>query len=298
MSRPLRVATFIDKGGTGKTTVAAHLGVALSEMDREVLLIDLAGKQGDLSKHFGVWGKVEEQIARDDDWPNISTVFQDEWDIIVDKLGGEAIDDLILDTDQGPDVVPAHPGLDSLDAELGNISDPDERYTRFDEFLSTYIDPLGYDVVLIDLPGITNNVTYNGLWAAKNVIAPAEIGVFEASQLKTLERDLEKMGENLDAEVELSMVIPNKVDRRTKLANQYLTEFEEAYPETLGEPLPASQDIKNAANDGETVFELEEPSKTAERAKNRFLKNADELVSRLETRRQPSTIEVGAVSDD
>jgi len=140
MHRPSRVATFIDKGGTGKTTVAAHLGVALSESGDDVLLVDLAGKQGDLSKHFGLWDEVEDSIAADDDWPNISTVFQDEWDIIVEKLGDAAVQDLILETDEGPDVIPAHPGLDSLDAELGNIDKPSERYSRLDDFLTEYVD--------------------------------------------------------------------------------------------------------------------------------------------------------------
>jgi len=296
MHRPSRVATFIDKGGTGKTTVAAHLGVALSEAGDDVLLVDLAGKQGDLSKHFGLWDEVEDSIAADDDWPNISTVFQDEWDIIVEKLGDAAVQDLILETDEGPDVIPAHPGLDSLDAELGNIDKPSERYSRLDDFLTEYVDPLGYDVVLVDLPGITNNVTYNGLWATRNVVVPVEAGVFEASQLAALENDLDKMEENFGVDVGLSMVVPNKVDRRTKLADEYLAEFREAYPEVVARPVPVSQEIRNAANDGRTVFDVEEPSKTGERARRRFAENAAELRDRIADTSARAGVE--AVSDD
>lgn len=54
MSETLRAAAFLDKGGTGKTTTVAHLGVALQREGYDVLLLDLAGKQGDLAKHFGV----------------------------------------------------------------------------------------------------------------------------------------------------------------------------------------------------------------------------------------------------
>jgi len=298
MREPSRVATFIDKGGTGKTTVAAHLGVALTEQGNDVLLVDLAGKQGDLSKHFGLWDRVEATIAEDDDWPNISTVFQDEWDIIVEKLGDDAVDDLIYGTDEGPDVIPAHPGLDSLDAELGNIDTPSDRYSRLDDFLTEYVDPLGYDVVLVDLPGITNNVTYNGLWAARNVVVPVEAGVFEASQLEALERDLEKMEETFDVSVDLSMVVPNKVDRRTNLAKEYLEEFETAFPDEMAHPVPVSQEIRNAANEGRTVFDVEEPSRTGERARRRFEENARELASRLRAEPSGRRIETGAVSDD
>ena len=44
MSETLRAAAFLDKGGTGKTMTAAHLGVALKELGHEVLLVDLARK--------------------------------------------------------------------------------------------------------------------------------------------------------------------------------------------------------------------------------------------------------------
>ncbi|MCX2818307.1 ParA family protein [Haladaptatus sp. F3-133] len=296
MRRPSRVATFIDKGGTGKTTVAAHLGVALAEAGEDVLLVDLAGKQGDLSKHFGLWDDVEESIESDDDWPNISTVFQDEWDIIVEKLGEDAVDDLIHGTDEDIDVIPAHPGLDSLDAELGNIDSPSDRYSRLDDFLTEYVDPLGYDVVLVDLPGITNNVTYNGLWAARNAVVPVEAGVFEASQLEALEQDLEKMDDSFGVTVDLSMVVPNKIDRRTKLSKEYLKEFRDAYPDVLGRPIPVSQEIRNAANDGHTVFDVDEPSKTGERACRRFAENAEELRVRISDDEPVRRTE--AVSDD
>jgi len=96
-----RAATFLDKGGTGKTTSAAHLGVALAEAGEDVLLIDLAGKQGDLAKHFGVWEEMQEQINEGDDWPNISTVFAEEWDQIATKLGDAAVESLIIETDEG-----------------------------------------------------------------------------------------------------------------------------------------------------------------------------------------------------
>ncbi|ELY58224.1 chromosome partitioning protein ParA [Natronococcus amylolyticus DSM 10524] len=276
-----RAATFLDKGGTGKTTSAAHLGVALAEAGDDVLLIDLAGKQGDLAKHFGVWSEVQEDIENDDDWPNISTVFAEEWDQIASKLGDAAVDSLIVETDEGVDLIPAHPGLDSLDADLGNIDDARERYSRLERFLDEYIDGR-YDTVLIDLPGLTNNVTYNGLWATRNVVAPVEMGPFESEQATALERDLAKIDDQFGVDVDLAMILPNKVDTRTKLANEYLEGFGEEYEGAIApEHVPASQDIRNAADEGRTVFALEEPSTTAERAREAFLDSASVLQRRL-----------------
>jgi len=281
-AQTLRAASFLDKGGTGKTTTVAHLGVAMAQLGHEVLLLDLAGKQGDLVKHFGKWATVQEQIEADDDWPNISTVFDETWPQIAEKLGDAAVEDLIIETDEGVDLIPAHPGLDSLDAELGNVDDAHDRYSRLDAFISEYIDPVGYDVVLIDLPGLTNNVSYNGLWAARNVIAPVEMGPFESEQAKALDDDLATIAGRFEVDVRLVMVLPNKIDTRTKLAEQYLDEFEEAYPDAIApEPIPMSQDIRNAAERGQTAFALEEPSSTARRAREAFLADAEALVARM-----------------
>jgi chromosome partitioning protein len=45
-----RAVGFVDKGGTGKTTTLAHLGVVFeNELDYETLLIDLAGIRSSLA---------------------------------------------------------------------------------------------------------------------------------------------------------------------------------------------------------------------------------------------------------
>lgn len=282
MSDTLRAAAFLDKGGTGKTTTVAHLGVALEELGYNVLLIDLAGKQGVLAKHFGVWREYQTQIDTDEAWPNISTVFDDAWGTIAEKLGDDAVADLVVATAEGPDLIPAHPGLDTLDSELGNIDDARERYSRLEQFLDEDVDPRGYDVVLIDLPGMTNNVSYNGLWAARHVITPVEMGPFEAEQANALRRDLEKIAENFAVDIDLTLVLPNKVDTRTTLAEEYLDAFREEYPEGIAPAyIPYSQDIRNAAQRGMTAFALEEPSTTAQRAQDGYLAAAKMLVERL-----------------
>jgi chromosome partitioning protein len=283
MGTTLRAAAFLDKGGTGKTTTVAHLGIALREHGFDVLLIDLAGKQGDLAKHFGVWDEYQQRIENDAAWPNISTVFDDAWPTIAEKLGEDPLDDLIVKTAEGVDLIPAHPGLDTLDAELGNINNARERYSRFEQFLDDYVDPLAYEVVLIDLPGMTNNVSYNGLWAAHNVIVPVEMGPFEAEQADALRRDLDKIAANFATTIELALVLPNKVDTRTTLAEEYLDAFEREFSDAIvSDYVPYSQDIRNAVQQGQTVFALTDPSTTATQAREAYLAAADLLVKRLQ----------------
>lgn len=273
----LRAAAFLDKGGVGKTTSIAHLGVELSNQGRDVLLIDLAGKQGDLAKHFGLWSDVQ---ADEDDWPNITTTFAEEWDTVVKKLPN-AVDDLIWETGEGPDLIPAHESLDGLDNELGSIDDTDERYSRLDQFLTEYIDDR-YDVILLDLPGSTSNVALNGLWAARHVIASVRPGPFEAEQAAQLRRDLETIRDEQGIDIELTMVVLNEVDERTNIGQKYLDEFQTEYPDAIApRQVVGSQDIQNAQDSGGTVFTLEEPSSTAKRAIDAYQTNAAALVERL-----------------
>lgn len=273
-----RVAGFVEKGGTGKTTSIGHFGVALEELGFDVLLIDLAGKQGDLGKLFG----LQDEIAEADDWPNIATAFQPEWEDIKDRIGTDAaVDSLVWETSEGPDLIPAHEGLDSLDAELQSKYDGAEMYRVLDRFLSADLSGR-YDTVLVDLPGVSNNISYNGLWACGNVLCPVDPARIEAEQAEALAEDLEQFRDAYDRPAQISMLLPNKTDHRTRLTREFLEEYRSRYPEVIAPvPIPRSQDIQNAADQGSTIFALESPSKTATRAMAAYRVNAATLLHRL-----------------
>ena len=278
----LKAAVFLDKGGTGKTTTTAHLGRALTELGHEGVLIDLAGKQSDLAKQFGMYEAQQQAIADGEDFPNLSSVFDDDFDKLVQMNGVDAIlDRLIYETDEGVDLIPAHPGLDSVDGELNNVEDRTERYGRLKKFVETYLEDR-YDFILIDLPGLSRIVPYNGVWAAENLIAPVEMGSYEFAQTKQLRDDVEKYRSNWGIDAELSMVIPNKFESGTNLADDYMERYTSEFNGAMSpDPIAKSQDIRNATEAGMTIFELEEPSTTAARAREAYLANARELVERL-----------------
>jgi len=290
MPDTLRASTYLDKGGTGKTTSTAHLGAALHELGHRVLLIDLAGKQGDLADALGAYEDVQEDIENEDDFPNIATTMGNRWQDVAGVLDeGEAIDRLVYETSEGFDLIPAHPDLDGLDADLGNVDDTSERYGRLRRFLDDHVDPLDrWDVVLLDLPGAANNITYNGLWATHDVLAPVAMGSFELKQARALENDLAYIRDpdNYGVDVRLTMLIPNLYDRRTNLDEEILEEFEDEFGDTLApEIVVDSQQVKNVTDAGHSLFALEddELSNTGRDARDAFLANARELHERLQT---------------
>jgi len=285
-----RAAVFIDKGGTGKTTSAAHLGAGLNELGHDVLLVDLAGKQGDLADALGVYEDVQEDIANEDDFPNIATTMGNRWSDVAEMVGAEeAVERLVYETSSGIDLIPAHPDLDGLDADLGNIDDVEDRYNRLRLFLDDYVEPLErWDVILLDMPGLSNNITYNGLWAAQNVVSPVSMGSFELKQARSLEDDLQTIRSSYGQDVRLRMIIPNLYDRRTNLHSDILARFDEEFAALMApEYIVDSQQIRTVTEDGETLFDVDgdELLSTGKDARDAFSTNAEELHNRL----QPDT---------
>jgi len=286
MAETRRAALYLDKGGTGKTTSAVHLGAALNELDYSVLVIDLAGKQGDCADALGILEEVQTDIENEDDFPNVATTMGSRWSDVADMVGDEeAVDRLVYQTNAGIDLIPAHPDLDGLDADLGNIDNVDERYNRLQTFLDEFVEPINrWDVVLMDMPGLANNITYNGLWAAQNVVTPVSMGSFELKQARSLEDDLEQIRSNYGQDVRLRMLIPNLFDRRTTLHADLLERFEKEFADLVApEFVVDSQQIRTVTEAGQTLFDLDEDSllKTGKDARDAFLANAEELYYRL-----------------
>jgi chromosome partitioning protein len=122
----------------------------------------------------------------------------------------------------------------------------------------------------------------NGLWAARNIIAPVRPGPFEEGQAAQLRRDLDVIREEQGMDIRLVMLLLNELDERTKAGKAFRDEFSAEYPQAIAPAqINSSQDVVNAQIDGQTLFALEEPSKTARRALDAYRTNADDLIQRL-----------------
>ena len=163
------------KGGVGKTTTAASLGVGLAQQGKKVLLVD-ADAQGNLTQMLG-WRQPDELS------PTLA-------DLMTKTVNEEPIapGEGILHHASGIDLVPANIELSGLEVTLVNIM---SRETVLRQYLST-VAP-AYDYAIIDCMPSLGMLTINALTAADSVIIPVQGQYLAAKGLEQLMRTIARV---------------------------------------------------------------------------------------------------------
>jgi chromosome partitioning protein len=158
------IALANQKGGVGKTTATANLGVLLWQMGLRVLLVDL-DPQGHLTWSLG---------HNPDTLPYT----------IYDAMSGERNFDVrlvILKTSFGPDLAPNNIAASNADRELSN------KPTWGTRLASVLQQVRGsYDYILLDAGPSLNSLTVNALYAADFVLIPTQLEMMSVKGLQLL----------------------------------------------------------------------------------------------------------------
>ena len=165
------IALANQKGGVGKTTTAASLGIGLAQQGKKVLLVD-ADAQGNLTQMLG-WRQPDELS------PTLA-------DLMTKTVNEEPIapGEGILHHASGVDLVPANIELSGLEVTLVNIM---SRETVLRQYLSTLAS--AYDYAIIDCMPSLGMLTINALTAADSVIIPVQGQYLAAKGLEQLRGD-------------------------------------------------------------------------------------------------------------
>jgi chromosome partitioning protein len=203
-----RVISFANqKGGVAKTTTTLNLGVALSEQELKVLLVDL-DPQGNLTMSQGL---------------NPDTIERSMFDVLVHRLPiGEVIHHAEVDL--------AVSSIDLAGAELA-LSSMIGRERALEKALAPVRDT--YDYVLIDTPPSLGLLTINALVASNGVIVPVQCEYLSLRGLVQLENTLSMIRENLNPSVGIEGILPTMFDSRTLHSREAVEILQENFGELV-----------------------------------------------------------------
>lgn len=227
MSRVLAFAN--QKGGVAKTTSTLAIGVALQELGRRVLAIDL-DPQGALSYSLGIDPDALPETIND---------------VLVRKLPLEKV---VIHREI--DLAPAN--IDLAGAEAILLAKTGREYA-----LQRALRELGdaYDYVVIDCPPSLGILTINGLTAADQVLIPLQCEALSHRGVGQLLEQMNDIRHFTNPDLEVGGVIPTMYDGRSLHAREVLADIGGRYGVDVFEP-PVRKSIRfaEAAQAGRSIL--------------------------------------------
>jgi chromosome partitioning protein len=229
MTRIIAVAN--QKGGVGKTTTVASLGVALAETGHKVLLVDL-DPQSCLTFSLGLDPEAVELSVHD---------------VLLGRVGAAMA---VHRTEEGVDLLPATIELAGVEAAL--LTRPGRELV-----LAGALAEIGaaYDVVLLDCSPSLGVLTLNALAAADELVIPLQCEMLShrgVGQLLDTVHDVQRI---LNRQLRVLGVLPTMYDRRTNHARAVLADVGERYGLAVLEPaIPRSVRFAEAPAAGRSVL--------------------------------------------
>ena len=214
MSRTTVIAFANNKGGSGKTTTASNVGLAMAKAGKRVLLID-----GDMQMNLTLsFFDEDKALAFSTDEKNIHTAIRAERDL----------SDFVASTDYpNLDMIPSSSLMSSIEYDLFTKW---QREFILKKCLSPILARGYYDFILIDAPPTLGGWVMNILAVSDFVIIPVEVSPWGLFGLANM-FDFISQVKNLNPRLEVMGIAITKADERKsyfKQTYETLKEFEAA----------------------------------------------------------------------
>ena len=241
------IALANQKGGVGKSTTAASLGVGLARQGKKVLLVD-ADAQGNLTQMLG-WAQPDELS------PTLADLMGK---VITDQpiTPGEGI----LVHREGVHLLPANIELSAMEVTLVNTM---SRETVLKQYLSSVSDK--YDFALIDCMPSLGMLTINALTAADSVIIPVQADYLPARGLEQLLKTVARVKRQLNPKLEVDGILLTMVDNRTIFSREMCQKVRQNYgTRVLMSEIPRSVRAAEISAVGKSIYEYDPNGKAAQ----------------------------------
>jgi chromosome partitioning protein len=244
------LAIVNQKGGTGKSTTAVNLGVALAaQQGKRVLIVD-ADPQSDATCCLG-W--------RDSDALDVTLATMLEK--VIEDEPFEPTEG-ILHHEEGVDLMPANIELSAMEMLL--VTTMSREYT-----MKAWIDKVkgSYDYVLIDCMPSLSMITINALTAADEVIIPVQSHYLPAKGMTQLIKTVNKVKRNVNTKLRIGGILLTLVDVRTKIAHTMSAEIRANYSGKIPifkTEIPLAVSAAETSMFGKSLFDYDPKSKVAQ----------------------------------
>ena len=241
MTTTLAIAN--QKGGVAKTTTVASVGAALAELGHSVLLVDL-DPQACLTFSLGI--------------------DPEDLELSVHHVLTKGLDpaEVIIETEDGVDIVPATIELARAEAELLTRTGREHVLKSMIEALEEA--ELDYDWVLLDCPPSLGVLTVAALTAADGVLIPLQCETLSHRGVGQLLDTVHDVRRFTNRDLEVWGVLPTLYDGRTNHARAVLDTIAETYAlDVIGPPIPKSIRFAEAPAAGRTILSTSAGNKGA-----------------------------------
>jgi chromosome partitioning protein len=222
------------KGGVGKTTISATLGIRASHYGCKTLLIDF-DLQGNLTRSFNL--------------PS------DEFFVWLNVIKGEKkIEECIVGVNEYLDIIPSNLNNSRLDIEISSAN------LNIKDLVRDILDPIKnkYDLIIIDCPPAINKVSASAICASDHIIIPLTPDPYAMDGLTMTINEIRRLKKAFKLHDLSFFTVWNKYDARKRLGAIYMHDLLKDFSADLVLPVVIRTDsnYENAIANANSIFEI------------------------------------------
>jgi chromosome partitioning protein len=224
LSMPRIIVVANQKGGVGKTTTVANLGVALSKLGHQVLIIDL-DPQGALTVSFGF---------------DPYTIKPSIYDVL---MANDFPLDGVLQTIQ-PSVCLAPANTELIATEYRLLKEPDRTFRLKNSIARS---ARSIDYILIDTPPSLGLLTINALVCAHELLIPVATDYLAMRGVRALMESVWFIRDRINPDLRLLGLVPTLYRKDSAHANAVISELRKVFKQKVTKTSIPQDDAASAA---------------------------------------------------